>query len=113
MGSIPAGPAIKLLKKLTTTRFILGIDLGFIIFFGKESEVTMIYMAKKEKMTAIWVSWDTYRRLIEIKGALMDKDGRVRSPDDVIRELVEFWKESQRELKRTYEVKKSYLIRRA
>ena len=73
----------------------------------------MIWMAKKEKMTTIWVSWDTYRRLLEVKGALMSKDGCARSPDDVIHELIEFWKESQRELKRTYEVKQSYLLRRA
>jgi len=73
----------------------------------------MIRMAKKEKMTTIWVSWDTYRRLLEVKGALMSKDGCARSPDDVIRELVEFWKESQRELQRTYEVKQSYLLRTA
>ena len=64
-------------------------------------------------MTTIWVCWDTYRRLLEVKGVLMDRDGRVRNPDDVIRELIEFWKESQRELRRTYEVKKSYLLRRA
>ena len=89
------------------------MDFGFIIFFGRESRVIMIWMAKKEKMTTIWVSWDTYRRLLEVKGVLMDKDSRVRSPNDVIHELIEFWKESQRELKRTYEVKKSYLLRRA
>lgn len=80
---------------------------------GEKADVIMIWMAKKGKMTTIWVSWDTYRRLLEVKGVLMDRDGRVRSPDDVICELIEFWKESQRELKRTYEVKKSYLLRRA
>jgi len=70
-------------------------------------------MAKKEKMTTIWVSWDTYRQLLEVKGALMGKDGYTRNPDDVIRELIESWKESQMELQRTYEVKKSYLLRHA
>jgi len=70
-------------------------------------------MAKKEKMTTIWVSWDTYRRLLEVKGVLMARDGSARNPDDVLRELIEFWKKSQRELERTYEVKKSYLVRRA
>jgi len=70
-------------------------------------------MARKEKMTTIWVSWDTYRRLLEVKGALMGKDGCARNPDDVIRELIESWKESQMELQRTYEVKKSYLLRQA
>ena len=73
----------------------------------------MIWMTKREKMTTIWVSWDTYRRLLEVKGILVGKDSRVRSPDDVIRELIEFWKESQLELQRTYEVKKSYLLRQA
>lgn len=73
----------------------------------------MIQMAKKGKMTTIWVSRDTYRRLLEVKDVLVGKDGCTRSSDDVILELVEFWKESQRELKRTYEVKKSYLLRRA
>ena len=70
-------------------------------------------MAKKEKMTTIWVSWDTDRQLLEVKGALMGKDGYTRNPDDVIRELIESWKESQMELQRTYEVKKSYLLRHA
>jgi len=70
-------------------------------------------MARKEKMTTIWVSWDTYRQLLEVKGALIDKDGCARNPDDVIRELIESWKESQMELQRTYEVKKSYLLRQA
>jgi len=73
----------------------------------------MIWMAKKGKMTAVSVSSNTYRRLLEVKGALISKDGRPRSPDDVILELVEFWKEAQRELERTYEIKKSYLLRRA
>jgi len=68
-------------------------------------------MAKKGKMTTIWVSPNTYRRLLEVKGVLIGKDGRPRSPDDVILELVEFWKEAQREFKRTYEVKKSFLLR--
>jgi len=71
----------------------------------------MIWMAKREKMTTLWVSWDTYRKLLEVKGVLMARDGCARSPDDVLRELIEFWKESQRELERTYEVKKSYLVR--
>ena len=70
-------------------------------------------MARKEKMTTIWVSWDTYRQLLEVKGVLVGKDGCARNPDDVIVELIEFWKESQRELQRTYEVKKSYLLRQA
>jgi predicted CopG family antitoxin len=69
-------------------------------------------MAKKGKMTTIWVSWDTYERLLEVKGGLMGKDGYARSPDDVIRELITSWKEAQRELRRTYEVKKSYLFRK-
>jgi len=73
----------------------------------------MIWMVKKGKMTTIWVSWDTYRRLLEVKGFLMGKDGCPRNPDDVIRELIEFWKESQREVQRTYEVKKSYLLHQA
>ena len=71
----------------------------------------MIWMAKREKMTTLWVSWDTYRKLLEVKGVLMARDGFARSPDDVLRELIDFWKESQRELERTYEVKKSYLVR--
>ena len=70
-------------------------------------------MVKKEKMTTVWVSWDTYRQLLGVKGVLVGRDGCARNPDDVIRELVEFWKKSQLELKRTYEVKKSYLIRQA
>jgi len=89
------------------------MDFGFIIFFGRESKVIVIRMATKKKITTIWVSWDTYRRLLEVKGVLMGRNGCARSPDDVICELIEFWKESQRELKRTYEIKKSYLIRQA
>jgi len=92
---------------------ILSVNSGFIIFFGTESESILIWMAKKGKMTTIWVSWDTYRRLLEVKGFLTNKDGCARNPDDVIHELIEFWQESQRELQRTYEVKKSYLLRSA
>jgi hypothetical protein len=43
-------------------------------------------------MTQVWVSWDTYRRLLTVRGILRRSDGKTRNVDEVITELIEFWK---------------------
>ena len=47
-------------------------------------------MTEEEKMTKIWITWDTYRKLLQVKGAL-----KLKNPDETINELVEFWKKHQ------------------
>jgi len=44
--------------------------------------------------TTIWITHATSRRLLQIKYALMKKDGKARNPDNVISELIEFWNEN-------------------
>ena len=44
-------------------------------------------------MTQVWVSWETYRRLLAIRGELQRRDGKIRNTDEVINELIAFWKE--------------------
>jgi len=44
-------------------------------------------------MTQVWVSWDTYRRLLAVRGELRRRDGKIRNMDEAIAELIDFWKE--------------------
>ncbi|KPV61954.1 MAG: hypothetical protein AOA65_2122 [Candidatus Bathyarchaeota archaeon BA1] len=43
-------------------------------------------------MTQVWVSWETYRHLLAVRGAMQRVDGKIRNVDEVIAELIEFWK---------------------
>ena len=43
-------------------------------------------------MTQIWVSWETYRRLLSVRGIMQRPNGKIRNMDEVITELIEFWK---------------------
>jgi hypothetical protein len=43
-------------------------------------------------MTEAWVSWETYRRLLTVRGAKQRVNGKIRNMDEVIAELIEFWK---------------------
>ena len=52
-------------------------------------------MSGKEKMTSIWISWNTYRKILKVKAEMMKIDGRSRNPDEVIKELIEFWRKHQ------------------
>jgi len=47
-------------------------------------------MSEEKRMTQVWVSWDTYRRLLAVRGALQRADGRIRNFDEVISELIDF-----------------------
>ena len=49
-------------------------------------------MTEKEKMTTIWISWDTYRKILRVKAEMMKINCHSRNPDEVIKELIEFWK---------------------
>jgi hypothetical protein len=37
-------------------------------------------MTAKEKMTSIWISWNTYRKILKIKAEMMKLNGRARNP---------------------------------
>lgn len=45
-------------------------------------------------MTTIHISGETHIDLKKIKGSLLAVDGQERSFDDIIRELITFWKEN-------------------
>ena len=49
-------------------------------------------MSEEKRMTTVWISWDTYRGLLQVKGALRRIDGKTRTPGEVIKELIQFWK---------------------
>jgi len=49
-------------------------------------------MPEEKHMTQVWVSWETYRRLLTARGAMHRVDGKIRNMDEVIAELIEFWK---------------------
>jgi predicted CopG family antitoxin len=49
-------------------------------------------MTEKMRMTAIWISPDTYQKLLYVERVLITKNGRSTNPSDVVEELVEFWK---------------------
>jgi len=46
-------------------------------------------------MTTIHISEETHKELKKIKGSLMATNGKERSFDEIISELVEFWKEKK------------------
>jgi hypothetical protein len=51
-------------------------------------------------MTQVWVSWERYRRLLAVRGALQRAaDGKIRNMDEVIAELIEFWKKRSENMK--------------
>lgn len=47
----------------------------------------------ERQKTAIQMTRQTKIELMKIKGELLSKDGLKRTMDDVIRELIGFWKE--------------------
>jgi predicted CopG family antitoxin len=57
-------------------------------------------MIEKMRMTTIWVSPDTYRKLLEVERVLVTKNNCTASPDDAVRELIEFWKKHQPQIKK-------------
>jgi len=49
-------------------------------------------MTEKTRITAIWISPDTYQKLLYVERVLITKNGRSTNPSDVVKELIEFWK---------------------
>jgi predicted CopG family antitoxin len=49
-------------------------------------------MSEKERMMQIWISLDAYRKLLAVRGGLMRLNGKTRTLDDGILELIEVWK---------------------
>jgi predicted CopG family antitoxin len=49
-------------------------------------------MTENMRMTTIWISPDTYQKLLYVEGFLITKNGRSANPSDVVKELIEFWK---------------------
>ncbi len=54
-------------------------------------------MSKEKAETEVWVSWDTYRRLLAVRGVMQWKDGKIRNMDEAIAEIIEFWKKQTKE----------------
>jgi len=49
-------------------------------------------MTEKMRMTTIWISPDTYQKLLFVERVLMTKNGRSVNPSDVVKELISIWK---------------------
>ena len=47
----------------------------------------------KKHMSQVWVSWETYRRLLTVRGELQRRDGKIRNINEAIGELIASWKE--------------------
>ena len=54
----------------------------------------------EKHMTYVWISWETYRRLLAVRGELQRRDGKIRNMDEVIAELIAFWKEYSKVLEK-------------
>jgi len=55
-------------------------------------------MPEKMRMTAIWISQDTYQKLLHVERVLITKNGRSINPSDAVKELIEFWKKNRSRL---------------
>lgn len=51
-------------------------------------------------MTQVWISWETYRRLLVVRGELQRRDGKIRNMDEAIGELIAFWNEYSKVLEK-------------
>jgi hypothetical protein len=73
-------------------------DFCFItsLWFGT---ALLVCMSLEKRMTQVWVSWETYRRLLAVRGAMRMADGKIRNMDEVIAELIEFWKKRSENMK--------------
>lgn len=49
-------------------------------------------MTQKMRMTTIWLSPDTYRKLLLVEREFITKKGCNTNPNDAIKELIELWK---------------------
>lgn len=46
---------------------------------------------EKEGDMRIWISYDTYRKLLRVRYFMTKKNGKLRTLDETIKELIEFW----------------------
>jgi len=44
----------------------------------------------EKHMTQVWISWETYRRLLAVREELQRRDGKIRNMDEAIGELIAF-----------------------
>ena len=51
-------------------------------------------------MTQVWISWETYRRLLAVRGELQRRDGKIRNMNEAVSELIAFWKEYSKVLQK-------------
>jgi len=49
----------------------------------------------EKHVTQVWVSLETYRRLLAVRGKLRGQDDKIKNFDEVIRELIAFWKKER------------------
>ena len=58
--------------------------------------IQILDMPKKQnmctRMTTIWLSPRTYRKLLQVERELVAKNGCKTNPDEAVREMIEFWK---------------------
>mgnify|MGYP007042417696 CR=1 FL=1 len=54
----------------------------------------------EKHMTQVWISWETYRRLLAVRGELQRRDGKIRNTDEAVSELIAFWKEYSKALEK-------------
>jgi len=52
-------------------------------------------MTDKSKLTTIWLSPHTYRELLQVENVFITKNDCTVNPDDVVKELIKFWKKHQ------------------
>lgn len=52
----------------------------------------LLKMLERMSELNMWVSWDTYRRLLAVRGELRRRDGKIRNIDETIAKLIDFWK---------------------
>ncbi|MEM3829182.1 MAG: hypothetical protein QXP36_08220 [Conexivisphaerales archaeon] len=51
---------------------------------------------KIRKYKPLWITSNTFNELLQIANDLVKKDGKTRSPDETIKELVVFWKNNHK-----------------
>jgi len=54
----------------------------------------------EKHMTQVWISWETYRRLLAVRGELQRRDGKIRNMNEAVSELIAFWKEYSKVLQK-------------
>jgi len=72
------------------------MDFKFIISL-LSSNLFFLFISEK-RMTQVWASWETYRRLLAVRGKLRRRESKIRNLDETIGELIAFWKECSRVL---------------